>query len=360
MGERQRSPFIGLDLIRGVAALAVCLSHVRGASFVEYGALPTSSQTAFVAGLYGLTRLGHEAVLVFFVLSGFLVGGHVLKRTRSGTFVIGDYVIERSTRIFLPLVPACFLTVLLGFAAFEPTSQWWVLPINILGLNNVVGPTLDGNAPLWSLAYEIWFYIVAGAAAYLVSNNSLGAFIALAVGFLIFSILDTRFLAFWCLGAFAIHLSAKPKAVAALGIFLAALGVVTFQLSSASKSFASIAVLPPAASEALISAGVALLLPSLCSAEVTRTLVPVRRPIEYLSKISYTLYLFHYPLNIALDRVFAKSDDVSFTGVAHFAVRLLVIFVCVHGLYFAFEGNTAKLRRWIRSAINEPARAADT
>jgi peptidoglycan/LPS O-acetylase OafA/YrhL len=209
------------------------------------------------------------------------------------------------------------------------------------------------------LAYEIWFYVVAGAAAYLVIARSAAAFAILAFGVLIFSILDARFLAFWCLGAFAIFLPTKPKGAAALGVALAAVGIVTFQLSSASKSFASIAYLPPAASEALICAGVALLLPVLCSQDATAALSFFRRPIAYLSKVSYTLYLVHYPINTALERLFPKSADVSLVGIAQFSVRLLVIFVCVHGLYLAFEGNTSKVRRWIRSAMSDPVRAAN-
>jgi len=359
MGEHQRAPFIGLDVMRGAAALAVCLAHVRGSSFVEFGALPVTSQTGPVAAFYGLTRLGHEAVMVFFVLSGFLVGGQVLRRARSGTFVLRDYAIERSTRIFTPLVPACLLTVLLQSIAFKSAPEWWLLPINILGLNNVVAPTLSGNAPLWSLAYEIWFYVVAGATVYLAVTRSLAAFVALAFGMLIFSILDARFLAFWCLGAFAIFLPAKPKETAALGVLLVAVGIVTFELSSASKSFASIAYLPPAASETLICAGTALLLPMMCSVEASAALAFFRRPAEYLSKISYTLYLVHYPINTALESVFPKSPDISVAGIVQFAARLLVIFVCVHGLYLAFEANTPKIRRWIRSAMSGSAYAAN-
>src|SRR5262245_27291270 len=98
------SQFPGLDMMRGLAALSVCLAHVRGASFVECGALPVASQTPLVAVLYLLTRLGHEAVLAFFVLSGFLVGGKIFERVRARTFILSDYAIERTTRIFLPLI----------------------------------------------------------------------------------------------------------------------------------------------------------------------------------------------------------------------------------------------------------------
>src|SRR5215813_13613142 len=71
----QSYPSVALDLLRGWAALIVLLVHVRGASFVEFGSLPPDQKTILVVVLFGLTRIGHEAVLIFFVLSGFLVGG---------------------------------------------------------------------------------------------------------------------------------------------------------------------------------------------------------------------------------------------------------------------------------------------
>jgi hypothetical protein len=44
-------------------------------------------------------------------------------------------------------------------------SPWKLgdLAINIVGLNGVIANRLRINAPLWTLAYEIWFYVIAGA-----------------------------------------------------------------------------------------------------------------------------------------------------------------------------------------------------
>src|ERR1700733_2312871 len=113
-----RESIIGLDLLRGIAALAVFLGHARTASFVEFGALPSPQHTAIAKIFFGLTRTGHEAVLVFFVLSGYLVGGQVIKQVRQRRFLIKSYALERTTRIFLPLIPACLLTVASNWLAF--------------------------------------------------------------------------------------------------------------------------------------------------------------------------------------------------------------------------------------------------
>ena len=78
--------FYWLDLIRFLAAFEVVLCHYRGFFFVEYGLLPAEQQNIFSQIFYFATRLGHEAVLIFFVLSGLLVGGKALDKARLGTF----------------------------------------------------------------------------------------------------------------------------------------------------------------------------------------------------------------------------------------------------------------------------------
>ena len=66
-----------LDLIRGLSALAVAAGHLRLVMMCNYTDLPEPAlhQTAF----YVLTGLSSQAVMVFFVLSGFLVGGSALR-----------------------------------------------------------------------------------------------------------------------------------------------------------------------------------------------------------------------------------------------------------------------------------------
>jgi len=84
----------------------VLLVHARGSAFVEYSALPGPQKNIIVASLFAFTRLGREAVLLFFVLSGFLVGGRLIDRVVRDDFRVVDYALDRLTRILLPLVPA--------------------------------------------------------------------------------------------------------------------------------------------------------------------------------------------------------------------------------------------------------------
>lgn len=56
--EASLRSMVGLDLLRGFAALIVFIGHVRGASFVEYGALPKDQQGFISAVFFGVSRRG--------------------------------------------------------------------------------------------------------------------------------------------------------------------------------------------------------------------------------------------------------------------------------------------------------------
>ncbi len=60
-------------------------------------------------------------VVVFFVLSGFLVGGAVIERARGGKAFMRNYLIDRTSRIYVVLVPTIllmFFFVALGRSLF--------------------------------------------------------------------------------------------------------------------------------------------------------------------------------------------------------------------------------------------------
>ena len=64
------------------------------------------------------TGFAHQAVVVFFLLSGWLVGGTLLNKYRDKHSFI-SYGIDRITRLWIVLIPAFVLTLLLGAAMGE-------------------------------------------------------------------------------------------------------------------------------------------------------------------------------------------------------------------------------------------------
>ena len=122
---------VHLDAVRGDAALVVFSGHVQKLFLRPFfhtalvsaagGAISTLSAQAQAPHL----ELGHEAVMVFFVLSGFLVGGSTIRVIKSNSWTWKEYLLQRLTRMWMVLIPALVLGLLdnLGLFAFSGTSS---------------------------------------------------------------------------------------------------------------------------------------------------------------------------------------------------------------------------------------------
>ena len=339
-----------LDLLRALAAFEVLLVHVRGAAFVEFGALPDYQHTPLMAGFFAMTRLGQEAVMVFFVLSGFLVGGQVIRRVSRGIFDIRAFAVDRTTRLLIPLVPAVLIASVLQsvLQATPPSTQIFG---NMLGLNDLLVPTLDFIPPLWSLTYEIWFYILAGAIGSVVSSRSpLGA-VVICCCVLVFAKLSALYLLFWALGAGAASFYDLPMRKAAsaalIAVPLVVFGVLSFQISYASKSFENHVYVSSNVALALIATGIALSLPFLVSRRVSAFLKPVARLSSAAAAFSYTLYLTHYPVEMALDPWLGRAPSVTAASLTTFGLRIAIALITASVLYWLFERNTPAARSFL-------------
>ena len=88
-----------LEVLRGVAAVLVVLSHARLYPYMEAG-LSISGRSTVEKLLLAPTSFGREAVATFFVLSGYLVGGQVLRQVRQQRFDPAVFLIKRLTRFW--------------------------------------------------------------------------------------------------------------------------------------------------------------------------------------------------------------------------------------------------------------------
>jgi len=172
-----------LDFLRAIAALAVFVSHARPLFFADYHSI--SHTNILLKGFYFVTGLGHEAVIVFFVLSGFFISASVLKAKQNSRWSWAQYLISRLSRLYVVLIPALIIGGLwdiLGVQIFgtgddslygEKLLEERRMTFGIterLGLDRFLGHIffLQGisvgefgsNSPLWSLAYEFWYYIL--------------------------------------------------------------------------------------------------------------------------------------------------------------------------------------------------------
>ncbi len=144
-----------LEAVRGFAAIYVVFHHLFSKGLILNG-----HDFSF------LFRFGQEAVILFFLLSGFVIQ-YAFQRTSDKSFK--SFFLKRFFRIYIPLL----LVFVLNFALNALNNidfmqkDFWTLIGNIFMFQdiselkpNVVCDPFLGNSPLWSLSYEWWFYMI--------------------------------------------------------------------------------------------------------------------------------------------------------------------------------------------------------
>src|ERR1700722_8142246 len=105
---------VHLDAVRGLAALVVFLGHGQslflasglhlapdGKTTAEASTSPITVAVVPPPASASMETVGHEAVMVFFVLSGYFVGGSALRAVRKGYLSWKKYLFQRLTRLWL-------------------------------------------------------------------------------------------------------------------------------------------------------------------------------------------------------------------------------------------------------------------
>lgn len=174
-----------LDALRGLLALYVVAGHCRWMLWQGYSTWSQQPHPLWQKGLAvstALLRYGHEAVIVFFVLSGFFIHLRIAKQlAESPTFQFDliQFIRRRSHRLIPPYVFALAVTVLFDVVGMlvYPTlyhaatgdalldinfarkgySLSSVLPALVL-LPKSLGKDFGSNGPFWSLSCEIIYY----------------------------------------------------------------------------------------------------------------------------------------------------------------------------------------------------------
>lgn len=287
-----------LDLVRFLAALLVVFAHYIQNEIVNPG----------TAAL--LPDAGREAVIFFFVLSGFVIA----YTTQSKAASAREYIVARCTRIYSVAIP----TVLLGFALAaalaglaEQANYQLNKPLPYLALHflflgqswnlSEVPPLLS---PYWSLCYEVWYYVLFGVAFYLRGwKRLLVAAVVLAVmGFKLWLLLPV-----WLSGVLLYHAQARytmPRHLARIGLAVSLLALVAYnaaglegQLRALGKSIWPFAGLPLGSSDRFLADYLvcAIVFANLWCARFAglEALQRFGKPIRQFASYTFTLYLAH-------------------------------------------------------------------
>ncbi|RJG27458.1 acyltransferase family protein [Massilia cavernae] len=107
---------VAISVLRGLAAVQVAAAHVR-AQF--YPGLSTMADPGIgYQVLAFFTGFAHQAVVIFFLLSGWLVGGSLMNKLGEPR-AVASYAIDRVTRLWIVLVPAFIASLLIGMMIGE-------------------------------------------------------------------------------------------------------------------------------------------------------------------------------------------------------------------------------------------------
>lgn len=365
-----------ISLLRGVAAIEVAAAHLRADMYPSLRTIADPS--LWFQGFSFFTGFAHHAVLVFFVISGWLVGGSLLDKFGQPNAMAG-YAIDRVSRLWTVLIPTFALTLLFGLGTGTVSMQGIVLSAdnpysalvfgaNLIGLQSIALPDYGGNFPLWSLANETWYYLMFPLLVVLFGARRHAPRIACGVALLLLlTALPAALLgyfAIWLLGVGCSRITIECGAALRWCCLVLLVAMWSYYRLTGDMNTFSLATLLP---DLLCSVAFLILLCSLrFRAHAASTLLrPLTRIGNFFAAFSFSLYVLHVPL-IGLLRHWSTTQwglhELSPDQPLHFLIYLAMLIALLTLSYLSyclFETQTGRIRRWLKQALlGHPAPAA--
>ncbi len=319
-GQLDCSTSVFLNAVRFLAALTVFLGHLSGRRFT--GGL-----------LWPLAAFMDTAVIIFFVLSGFVIAYVTEDHERD----LQTYAINRIARIYSVALPALILALILDsvgrYLRPELYSATWGFSSQGIWLQYLTSAvfvqriwwneiTPGSILPYWSLGYEVWYYVIFAILYYATGTWRvvLGLVACFCAGPNILSLFPI-----WLLGFATYRVSkgaALPKGAAGSIIVATALllGVLMYL---ASQGFSLPRLLVTRYLVAIVFALNILAVRQFSfSPSVLRM---IERPVGWLAGMTFSLYLFHLPVAQFLSVILPWPPQAMPARVAIFGGTFLLI-----------------------------------
>lgn len=303
-----------LNVARASAAVYVVLHHLAS----HYG--------WSLQGIGFVFRFGQEAVLVFFLLSGFVIFSNERDRVSPPY----EYFWRRIRRIYPALLVAILISTAVAIDNGTLGQRFEISELigTLLGLQDsstlkpgvIVGPYLS-NDPLWSLSYELAFYFAFPIVMWLWRRDSRlvdhGVGIASCSAYVLYALVPNHwalvtsyFLVWWCGAAVAERFQRGERTYRSLGpplywlatlCAIAAIAVVWV----GPKGLGVYPILP--FRHFAVALFLVVLLFSNLGARLATWLLPGAALASSAASISYGIYVLHYPLLILWQRAQGPS-----------------------------------------------------
>jgi len=380
----QDNRYIILDIIRVIAAVMVCLGHLRAALFVNYSQV--NDTNIFYQFFYFITGFGHESVVVFFVLSGFLVGGSILKRNLE--FCFSTYIIARLSRLWVVLLPALIFTLIIDHFSINnlslifsgdyssslnsgpngtySTSLQTFLG-NIFFLQTIYEPVFGSNGPLWSLSNEFWYYLMFPLIIIGIKHHRIKVKLAYLSTLLIITvlILPSYYLvgfSAWLMGTLVYWVNSnlqfkdsffRKKYILKGSVLFLILALCWSRLIEKGNIVDFL-------SDWLLSIPISIfLITSLANRFAENVSLKKVKYITLMSDMSYTLYLFHFPIIMFVFSLLTPKEGLqpSLFNMLFYVFILFIILIISFVAWYLFERNTNLIKKALLNFLAKKRKA---
>ena len=356
-----------ISVLRGLAAMQVAAAHLRAQFYPGLRGLEDPSLAYQMLAFF--TGFAHQAVVVFFLLSGWLVGGSLLNKVGERGAII-SYAIDRFTRLWLVLIPAFLLTLLIGILTHEVNpgqfdfahdNEYSAASFagNLLGLQDMAVGRYGGNFALWSLANEFWYYVLFPLCVLGFACRAMpGRLAALAAAIVVCCLLTgslVLYFSIWLLGVLFSRLRIDMNGASRGILVLVLLAVsVYFRLTGSNDLLTEESFWQDLAFSFLFMTMLASLqLRADASSLFTRA---VKRTGDAFAAFSFTLYVIHVPLIFYFQYALApligtKLSPHDWIHLGIYMLMLAGILTFAWLFHLPFEAQTSRVRSWIKALL---------
>lgn len=346
-----------LDFLRFGAAIAVLVGHM--------------DQDGLFLSWFPLVGYGHEAVIIFFVLSGFIIYSTTVSGNRNSV----DYIVLRMSRVYSVALPAIIFStgVSLIFSKFfnlnvENLSNYRSFSFfdffsNIFFLNELWSNSsqLTLNNPIWSLCYEVWYYLIFCSFFYI--KNSYKWIVTLLLIFISGPAIAALF-PVWLMGVWLAKKEItliKQKLYAWL-IFLSTIGMIVFINSSGIDIYIKIFFHENVPGYWRLRGSQRLITDYIIGGAILSNIMvfPMlnewfkffflknKHILKYFAGFSFSIYLFHRPFTQLYGYFYPNSNK----SIVHALLFFIVILICCWTISLFTEKRLSSWRRFLFGVIH--------
>ncbi|PPC89126.1 MAG: hypothetical protein CTY34_12495 [Methylobacter sp.] len=306
-----------LELLRGIAVIAVCFCHFGHA---------LSSGNAFAKMFDAFHVYGAYGVQIFFVVSGFVIPLS-LHKSRYNFSHYGLFLLKRLARLHPPYLFALVLSFIIGYASYRMRGLDFPETIESILLSMFYLHISEINPVFWTLVVEAQYYLLIGLGfvwltkyprlflivgmpiIILISQSPISGYIRLFEFINYFLIGVVGFLIYAKLGSLRLNIAGL------IGILL--IDFAIYDLAPVVASLLTICV-------------------------ILFFRFPIPAGIAFPGKISYSLYLIHYPIGVKFINLLVRYVSPSLSWVL-FPIAIILVTVIAWLFWKIIENPSAEL-----------------